>query len=166
MKNPELFFVMGGGAGRDRTTAAKFDARAAAPGSGASSPGASSPGALPPNVLPAGYLRDTEIKTLMKHCEAFLFPSLYEGFGIPPLEAAAAGAPRLILSDIPVLREICGEAAYYIDPLSDGEDLPRLLALPPLDYTALLSRCSWEKAAQGIKETLSRGEMTDTHGKD
>jgi len=51
-----------------------------------------------PNVLYLGYVSDGAAKALMAHCKAFLFPTLYEGFGIPPLEAAARGAPQIICS--------------------------------------------------------------------
>ena len=52
-----------------------------------------------PNVLYLGYVSDGAAKALMARCRAFLFPTLYEGFGIPPLEAAACGAPEIIVSD-------------------------------------------------------------------
>ncbi len=87
----------------------------------------------PGNVHFTGYLSDGAMKSLMQQCSAFLFPSYYEGFGIPPLEAAAAGAPRLILSDIPVLHEIYGESAHYIDPGGSGDELPDILKTPPAD---------------------------------
>ena len=54
-------------------------------------------------------------KALMAHCRAFLFPTLYEGFGIPPLEAAACGAPQILVSDTPCMREVYGPSAAYID---------------------------------------------------
>jgi len=48
---------------------------------------------------------------------AFAFPSTYEGFGLPPLEAMACGCPTIV-SNIPIMREICQDAAYYVDPLN------------------------------------------------
>jgi len=60
---------------------------------------------------------DEKILCLYKDAKAFIFPSLYEGFGLPPLEAMAYGIP-VIVSSIPVLKEICGDAAYFVDPLS------------------------------------------------
>ena len=60
---------------------------------------------------------DKEIINLYKYTKAFIFPSLYEGFGLPPLEAMAIGTPVLV-SNIPVLKEICGNAAYFVDPYS------------------------------------------------
>ncbi|TYB33248.1 MAG: glycosyltransferase family 4 protein [Flexistipes sinusarabici] len=71
------------------------------------------------NVIYTGYLKDEEIKTLYSNCEAFIFPSLYEGFGLPPLEARVCGA-NLILSDIEPLREVYGNQAVYIDPYDEN----------------------------------------------
>lgn len=60
---------------------------------------------------------DEKILCLYKYAKVFLFPSLYEGFGLPPLEAMAIGTPVLV-SNIPVLKEICGNTAYFVDPYS------------------------------------------------
>lgn len=70
--------------------------------------------ACPDNMKLIGYVSDEEAKTLMRDCKAFLFPSIYEGFGIPPLEAMSAGAKRIIVSDIPVMHEIFGDGVEYI----------------------------------------------------
>lgn len=68
----------------------------------------------PDNMKLIGYVSDGEAKTLMRDCKAFLFPSIYEGFGIPPLEAMSAGAKRIVVSDIPVMHEIFGDSVEYI----------------------------------------------------
>ncbi len=62
-----------------------------------------------------GYLRDAELAALYRSAAVFVFPSLYEGFGLPVLEALGAGAP-VVASDLPVLRELAGEAAVYAPP--------------------------------------------------
>jgi glycosyltransferase involved in cell wall biosynthesis len=71
-------------------------------------------GELPANVIRAGHLADAEIIALYRHALALVFPSLYEGFGIPPLEAMALGCPALV-GCIPPVEEVCGDAAVYYD---------------------------------------------------
>lgn len=63
----------------------------------------------------AGRVPDEDLATLYTGAEAFVFPSLSEGFGLPGLEAMAAGAP-VIASDIPVFHEVYGSAALYFEP--------------------------------------------------
>ena len=62
-----------------------------------------------------GRLDDRNVVGLLKQASALLFPSLYEGFGIPPLEAMVVGCP-VIASDSPAVREACGDAVRYFDP--------------------------------------------------
>lgn len=65
-----------------------------------------------------GYLSDDELHQYYLNAEIFIFPSLHEGFGIPPLEAMACGTP-VIASNTTSIPEACGDAAYYIDPNSE-----------------------------------------------
>ena len=67
------------------------------------------------DLLRIGYVSDAQLKALYEHAECFVFPSFYEGFGIPPLEAMACGCP-VIASTAPAVREVCGDAALYFDP--------------------------------------------------
>jgi len=62
-----------------------------------------------------GRLDDANVRGLLSNATALLFPSLYEGFGIPPLEAMVNGCP-VVASDIPPVREVCGDAALYFNP--------------------------------------------------
>ena len=78
------------------------------------------------------YLHDEDLRALYASCRAFIYPSIYEGFGLPPLEAMACGAP-VIASRIPALTETTGEAALLFDPRSVGELTERILEL--LDET-------------------------------
>jgi len=70
-------------------------------------------------------LSDEDIVSLYRFADLFVFPSLLEGFGLPPLEAVSLGCP-VILSDIPILREIFGEAGFYFNPHSE-EDLAKTI---------------------------------------
>lgn len=80
------------------------------------------------NVIFTGYLEDDEIVALYKGAIALLFPSLYEGFGVPPLEAMVLGCP-VLASDIPPVREVCADAAIYFDPKIPGELAQALLSV-------------------------------------
>ncbi|CAN5270064.1 glycosyltransferase family 1 protein [soil metagenome] len=66
-----------------------------------------------------GYVSDRDLAALYGGAAAFVFPSLYEGFGIPPLEAMACGCP-VVCSRAASLPEVCGDAAEYVDPLDVG----------------------------------------------
>lgn len=68
-----------------------------------------------------GRVEDDLLPVLYSGAAGFVYPSVYEGFGLPPLEALACGCP-VAVSDIPALREVCGKAAVYFDPFSP-EDL-------------------------------------------
>jgi glycosyltransferase involved in cell wall biosynthesis len=64
-----------------------------------------------------GYVSDDELKYLYRHCLAFVYPSLFEGFGLTVLEAMACGAP-VISSNTTSIPEVAGDAALLIDPVS------------------------------------------------
>lgn len=66
-------------------------------------------------MLKVGYVSDGELKALYQHASCFVFPSFYEGFGIPPLEAMSNGCP-VIASTADAVQETCGDAALYFDP--------------------------------------------------
>ena len=104
------------------------------------------------NLIYTGYLNDGELVTLYKNCKAFIFPSLYEGFGIPPLEAIECGCKNLILSDIEVLKEIYGNNAVYIDT-KNYIKLPEKLIEADIDE--LLEKSSWKKTATLIINVLN-----------
>lgn len=71
----------------------------------------------PPGTIRAGALPDPALKALYRHARALVFPSLYEGFGLPPIEAMGEGCP-VVASALPPIREVCGEAALLVDPAS------------------------------------------------
>jgi glycosyltransferase involved in cell wall biosynthesis len=67
------------------------------------------------SIVRTGFVRDEDLVALYSNADAFVFPSRYEGFGFPPLEAMACGAP-VIASPCGSLREVLGDAAIYVDP--------------------------------------------------
>jgi glycosyltransferase involved in cell wall biosynthesis len=111
----------------------------------------------------AGYVPDDELSSLYENAALFVYPSLYEGFGIPPLEAMSLGCP-VILSDIPVFREIFGDAAHYVDPLDAGSIRDGILqVLNNEPYRMELIRrghervklYSWERSADKLYSIIS-----------
>lgn len=95
-----------------------------------------------------GYVSNYELACLYNLCTLFVYPSLYEGFGLPPLEAMACGAPALV-SGIPVHKEIYGESALYFNPTS-AEEMSFVLqsALEDTDIRQELKRRGKEKAKE------------------
>ncbi len=77
------------------------------------------------NLVLAGYVSDGELRALYENAECFAFPSLYEGFGLPPLEAMHCGCPTIV-SNRTALPEVCGDGALYCDP-DDPADIARQL---------------------------------------
>ena len=72
-----------------------------------------------------GVIDHSLLPVLYRACQVFVFPSLVESFGLPLVEAMAAGAP-VLASNLPVCREMCIDAAQYFDPL-DPKHLAQLL---------------------------------------
>lgn len=105
------------------------------------------------NIIYVGFLDDVDMKSLMKECKAFVFPSYYEGFGIPPMEAMSAGA-EIIISTAASLPEVFGESARYIDPDDAGVDLNELLVQKTTQRQKVLEQNSWEKSGEKIYQML------------
>ncbi|MEM9155360.1 MAG: glycosyltransferase family 1 protein [Cyanobacteria bacterium P01_F01_bin.33] len=70
---------------------------------------------LSDRVKYVGYVSDSQLRALYEHARGFIYPSLYEGFGLPPLEAMSCGCPTLV-ANAASLPEVCGDAALYCDP--------------------------------------------------
>ncbi len=111
---------------------------------------------LAEHVRLTGYLQDEELCALYSSCRVFVYPSLYEGFGLPLVEAMACGAP-VVTSDIPSITETVESSARRVDPLNVG-DLARAIVelLSDEEMNRHFSRAgmqqvkkfSWEQTAQ------------------
>jgi glycosyltransferase involved in cell wall biosynthesis len=113
-----------------------------------------------------GFVSQQELLSIVGHARALIMPSLYEGFGLPPIEAMAAGVP-VAVARAASLPEVCGDAALYFDPLkvediatklvmiSSDNDLCQQLIMKGLQRSKLFSwdTCS-EKTAQALRSHL------------
>lgn len=109
-----------------------------------------------PNVLYTGYLNDGQMKCFMKNCKAFILPSFYEGFGIPPMEAMSVGAD-CIVANTGSLPEVYKDSVWYIDPYNyDNIDIKEIMSRKKEPNEAILCEYNWEKSAakfiRAIKE--------------
>lgn len=95
------------------------------------------------NIILTGYVPEEEKPGLYAGAKAYVLPSLYEGFGIPPIEAMAVGTP-VIVSRVSSLPEICGDAATYIEDPYDVESIK----------TALEQGLNQDKVKLGLKQVL------------
>lgn len=104
------------------------------------------------NVKYVGYVSDPEAKALLEACRGFLYPTFYEGFGIPPMEALSCGAEAFV-SDTEIMHEIYGDSVIYIDPgipCSDLDSFPR----PAGDREEILDKYTWRDSAAKLLELL------------
>ena len=122
-------------------------------------------------VVMLSNIDDSQLSSLYSGCQAFVFPSLYEGFGLPVLEALAHGAPTACsgTSSIP---EVAGSAAIYFDPLSIA-DIARKVQMLLDDHSLAealrkagprrAARFSWETTADGIHR-IAQGLLRGSDG--
>jgi glycosyltransferase involved in cell wall biosynthesis len=113
-------------------------------------------------LLHLGYVSDEELKALYQNASLFVVPSLYEGFGLTPLEAMYSGCPTLV-ARAASLPEICEDGVEYFDPGNSGslaESIERILKdLPLQDILKVRARSrslsfSWEETCQAISLVL------------
>ena len=108
------------------------------------------------DVRLVGYVSDEQLAALYAGCEAFCYPSLYEGFGLPVLEAMQHGA-AVVTSNSSSLPEVGGDAVAYVDPRSPGDIarvLERLLRAP--EERARLGAAARQRAAQFSWDATAR----------
>lgn len=121
-------------------------------------------GVAPERLAWVGPVTDEELAKEYSRARVFVWPSLHEGFGIPPLEAQAFGAP-VIASDIPINREILGDSARYFAPDDAGAlaDLLRAVTEDDALHTELAAagqlnaaRFTWAETTRQWNTVLSR----------
>lgn len=119
---------------------------------------------LETSVIFPGFVPEEDLPALINLADVYAFPSLYEGFGIPLLEAMSQRVP-IAASDIPCLREVGGEAAAYFDPKSVAhcEEILYTLCTDEQQKMALIKHgeervrlFSWEKSAQVLLGEYSK----------
>lgn len=117
-----------------------------------------------PNIKAVGYVSDEQLKALYQHAHCFVYPSIYEGFGIPPLEAMRNGCP-VIVGRSSALPETCADAALYCDPYSSediADKLRELLRLPDLRATLIerghrhAAKYRWGTSAEKLTQVIDR----------
>lgn len=101
---------------------------------------------IPSNVHMLGFISDEDACSLIKNCKAFIHPSLYEGFGLPPLEALALGT-EVISSMATSLPEVLGESVYYIDSNNYDIDVDSIMSCNIEKPESVLSKYNWNKSA-------------------
>ena len=126
------------------------------------------------NIVFTGYLADEDLCALYSSCAALIYPSVYEGFGLPPLEAMACGAP-VICSDIPAIKEVVGVAAQFVSPASVPELTDALIEL--LNSTSIrkelvaagaerVAQFSWTRTATATKSVYAEARERFSHSAD
>lgn len=116
------------------------------------------------NIKFTGYIPEDHLPIFYNACDVFTYPSLYEGFGLPPLEAMSCGTP-VLTSNISSIPEVVGDGGILIDPLSMKSLMYSLEALlndesirKDISEKALLraSQFSWEKTSEKTIEAYNR----------
>lgn len=114
-----------------------------------------------------GFVPDEDMPTLYSAADVFLFPTLYEGFGIPVIEAQSCGTP-VLTSNTSSLPEVSGEAAIYVDPYSEQDISAGILKIAndPLLINELRQkgyenarRFSWDKSAEMLYHLIEKEEI-------
>lgn len=117
-----------------------------------------------PNIKFLGRVDDNKLVELYSNAICFVYPSLYEGFGLPPLEAQSCGCP-VVISDIPVFREIYKDTALYFNPLDPNDIAAKIEKIIDDEKTRNFliekglenaKRYTWENSAKSFFKVLEK----------
>lgn len=108
------------------------------------------------DIMKKGYLKENDMPFFYKNADALIYPSLYEGFGLPALEAMASGTP-VITSDIPTIKETAKDGALYVNP-ENSDSIAKAMEKITRDHSfrndlvkkgyEIVKEYSWEKTAE------------------
>ncbi len=114
------------------------------------------------NIVFTGYLSENELKNYYRNAHAFIFPSLYEGFGIPILEAMTFKLP-IVASKIEPFIEIAQDSIVYFDPLNKNDIAEKLrIVLDPeyqidkISYEQIIERFKWDHVIEHHKSVFNK----------
>ncbi len=106
------------------------------------------------NLIWCGYVKDEELKALYMTCKGFIFPSFYEGFGLPPLEAMGCGCKEVYVSNTSCLPEIFGNSVIYINPSKVGRIFESNKKIDREKIENILKKYSWNKSSMKILKQI------------
>ncbi len=117
-----------------------------------------------PNIVFTGYISDQEEISLYRNAKIFVYPSLYEGFGFPPLEAMACGCP-VVSANTSSLPEVLGDAAVFVDARNIEELASAISSVLKENrgknkdsWREIVARYSWDQTAKTIMDVVKRYE--------
>ncbi len=117
-----------------------------------------------------GFVSEGQLRWLYENCVAYAFPSLSEGFGLPPLEAMIHGAP-VAASNATCIPEVCGDAAHYFEPTNVGDiaraisdliDNPAVRQSLIIKGRAQAAQYSWQRMADQTLDVYNRALKNNT----
>lgn len=117
------------------------------------------------SIIFSGFLDDGHLRWLYENARVLVYPSLGEGFGMPPMEAMAFGTP-VVAGDIPVMRENLGSLGHFVDPLDPDAIGRAVMAAVESDMTSDIReqlrrhgrRFTWSSVVRSIREVCSKVE--------
>ena len=111
------------------------------------------------NLVWCGYVSDEELKALYMSCKEFIYPSFYEGFGLPPLEAMGCGCEEIYISKTSCLPEIFEDSVIYINPNKIEKIFDKEVKIGKEKIKKVLEKYSWKKSSLKIIRTLEKENL-------